>query len=268
MGCAILFCLFPLGACCASLDSAIARAMQGRPGTALVADAGTGRLLASYRLDLARTLVSSPGSTLKPFTLAAWIEAHAGAAPGAWPCPRQLRIGGRRFDCTHPVPAAAFDPASALAYSCNCYFAHLAQSLEPREFAQALRSVASAVHIATTAEELQMQAIGEWGIQVTPLEMLAAWRRLANQRAQPALEPIFAGLAGAVTYGSAQLAGVTGLAVAGKTGTGPHHAWFAGFAPAAAPELVVVVFLERGRGGSDAAPVAGEIFQAYARGRQ
>ena len=43
------------------------------------------------------------------------------------------------------------------------------------------------------------------------------------------------------------------------------HAWFAGFAPAQAPEIVVVVLLDQGRGGTDAAPIAGEIFRAYAR---
>jgi cell division protein FtsI/penicillin-binding protein 2 len=58
--------------------------------------------------------------------------------------------------------------------------------------------------------------------------------------------------------------------VAGKTGTAPAeqgqwtHAWFAGFAPAGKPEIVLVVFLEKGRGGSDAAEVAREIFAAFA----
>ena len=105
-------------------------------------------------------------------------------------------------------------------------------------------------------------------MKLTPIQMLVAWRRLANQRANPALAPVFQGLQGAVAYGSAQLAGVPGLAVSGKTGTGLRHAWFAGFAPSSAPEVVVVVFLERGRGGLDAAPVAGQIFSAVARGRK
>ena len=240
--------------------------MQGRSGVALVADAVTGHLLAAYRPDAARTLRSSPGSTLKPFTLAAWIDAHDGASPAAWPCPRQLRIAGHRFDCTHPVLAAPLDPSSALAYSCNCYFAHLADSLDPRAFAESLRHVAGSVRIASTAGELRMQAIGEWGVEVSPFLLLAAWRRLANAKPKPAWAPIFSGLEGAVAYGTAQLAASSALHVAGKTGTGPQHAWFAGFAPAGAPRVVVVVFLEQGRGGSDAAPVADEIFQAYARG--
>ena len=57
--------------------------------------------------------------------------------------------------------------------------------------------------------------------------------------------------------------------VAGKTGSvevpGKEvHGWFAGFAPAHNPEVVVVVFIEHaGGGGSTAAPVARAILEAY-----
>jgi peptidoglycan glycosyltransferase len=61
---------------------------------------------------------------------------------------------------------------------------------------------------------------------------------------------------------------VPGLAIAGKTGSsenprGIPHAWFAGYAPADNPALVVVVFVEHGwRGGVRAAPIARAIFAA------
>ena len=67
---------------------------------------------------------------------------------------------------------------------------------------------------------------------------------------------------------------IPGLDVAGKTGTaqtiansradrGQDHAWFAAFAPARAPEVVVVVLVERGgKGGQVAAPVARKILNA------
>jgi penicillin-binding protein 2 len=43
-----------------------------------------------------------------------------------------------------------------------------------------------------------------------------------------------------------------------------HHAWFAGFAPAEAPELAVVVLNEHGgMGGTDAAPTAMALFKKY-----
>ena len=72
--------------------------------------------------------------------------------------------------------------------------------------------------------------------------------------------------------GTASAARVPGLDVAGKTGTaqivrdsdstrGQDHAWFAGYAPAEDPQVVVVVLVERGGiGGRVAAPVAQRVF--------
>jgi cell division protein FtsI/penicillin-binding protein 2 len=259
---AILLCL-PLSAWCSDFELVLERAMAGRPGCALAADLATGKLLAVYRPDLARERSAPPGSALKPFTLAAWIETHQGETSPIRACPRQLRLAGRRMDCTHPVLASPLDSASALAYSCNNYFAGLAADLRPADFARTLRALAGNVTQARTPADLQLQAMGEWGIKVTPMELLAGYRRLALQRDKPELAPLFAGLEGAVAYGSAQLAGSPGLGVAGKTGTGAGHAWFAGFTR----DIVVVVFLAEGKGASDAAPVAGEIFRAWGRTR-
>lgn len=60
-----------------------------------------------------------------------------------------------------------------------------------------------------------------------------------------------------------RVAGKTGsVEVPGKEG----HGWFAGFAPAHDPEVVVVVLIEHaGGGGSTAAPVGRAIFEAYFR---
>ena len=72
----------------------------------------------------------------------------------------------------------------------------------------------------------------------------------------------------AVESGTGTAAAVPGLAVAGKTGSaenprGIPHAWFAGYAPADRPALVVVAFVEHGfRGGVTAAPIAKAIFAA------
>jgi penicillin-binding protein 2 len=79
--------------------------------------------------------------------------------------------------------------------------------------------------------------------------------------------------------GTAYSARLANIEVAGKTGTAQvrklrpqageewqfrHHAWFAGYAPANAPEIAVVVLIEHGgHGGQVAAPVATEIVKGY-----
>jgi penicillin-binding protein 2 len=74
--------------------------------------------------------------------------------------------------------------------------------------------------------------------------------------------------------GTGVAARIAGLDIAGKTGTaqtiansksskGQDHAWFAAFAPVKDPEVVVVVLVERGgHGGDAAAPIARQIFNA------
>jgi len=84
-------------------------------------------------------------------------------------------------------------------------------------------------------------------------------------------------------WGTGWRAKVEGFDVCGKTGTAQlisresreslsdeakerftHNAWFAGFAPLAAPEIVVAVIVQSGGGGgASAAPVAGKVFEAY-----
>jgi penicillin-binding protein 2 len=90
------------------------------------------------------------------------------------------------------------------------------------------------------------------------------------------LEVMRQGMQQAVSWsrGTATQAAVDGVAVAGKTGTaefGPdlggghyaEHGWFAGFAPADNPEVAIIVFVERGNGAKDAAPIAGKILDYY-----
>jgi cell division protein FtsI/penicillin-binding protein 2 len=74
------------------------------------------------------------------------------------------------------------------------------------------------------------------------------------------LDGLTAGFVSAVNEGSASAAFDPDVAVAGKTGTCSALGWFASYAPAERPELVVVVFLRRGSGHA-ASAVAGRIFR-------
>ncbi len=100
------------------------------------------------------------------------------------------------------------------------------------------------------------------------------------------LDVVREGMYGAMnfSYGTATRVKVPGVVLAGKTGTAefardwdkdgqpdrddkgnlPTHAWFTAFAPYVDPEIVVTVFvMNGGEGSSVAAPVAGEVLNAY-----
>ncbi len=266
--------------------------MAGQSGTAVVMEVHPrSQLLAWYRLDVAERRLVNPGSAIKPFTLMTLLESGKVDGQTALVCRRQVSIAGRRLDCTHPDTKQPLDAAAALAYSCNSYFTTVALRLTPEQLYSALVNDGFNSHVwtpqihndagglvehAQSPQQLQLQAIGEWGIKVTPLGLALAYARLAAHQPKHDLKlaPLFAGLEESVAYGMAHAAQPDdAMKVAGKTGTAPAeegawtHAWFAGYAPAENPEIVVVVFLEKGHGGNEAASVAREIFAAYAQSR-
>ena len=105
--------------------------MAGRRGTAVVLDVRSGQMLAAYRLEVAARRVARPGSSIKPFTLMALLEAGKVDEHTALVCKRQLSIAGHKLDCSHPQTAQPLDPAAALAYSCNSYFINAATASYP-----------------------------------------------------------------------------------------------------------------------------------------
>lgn len=225
--------------------------------SAEILDVATGRSLLHYGPGVAAT---RPGSTVKPFTLLALMEAGLNPEQRA-PCPQRLTIAGRRFDCTHP-PIHSLDAREALAYSCNNYFAAGAARLQPGQLVKTFAGYGLAMR---PAEDRRLAALGEEGIAVTPLELARAYRQLALGKNRVVHE----GLALAARAGTARLAG---LAFAGKTGTAASpnrislQGWFAGWTPRASPEHVIVVFLPVGRGASDAAPAARRLYESWQRG--
>jgi len=70
-----------------------------------------------------------------------------------------------------------------------------------------------------------------------------------------------------VEEGTGQVASLSGVEVAGKTGSAenPHgqaHSWFTAFAPAEAPQVVVTVVVENAGAGSEAAgPIVSELME-------
>ncbi len=261
--------------------------MTARAGAAVVLSVESGRILASYHPRVAAQRVVFPGSAIKPFVLLELLRSGKVGAETEWVCRRHVQVGSRNLDCQHVRTVEAMNAERALAYSCNSYFTEMGARLTDQQLTAALRragfgaptgletqEATGGFHPASTRSMLRLQAIGEEGLAVTPLQIAAAYRWLAMQSrtSESAVETVIAGMEGAVEYGTAQGARVEAMSIAGKTGTASAeegawtHAWFAGFAPAAKPEVVVVVFLERGHG-STAAELAGTILKAWVRSR-
>lgn len=76
------------------------------------------------------------------------------------------------------------------------------------------------------------------------------------------------GTAGSIQIPNFEIAGKTGtaqIAELGKDmGKNKDHAWFVSFAPAYKPEIAVIALIENsGFGGSNAAPAAKGVYEAY-----
>lgn len=131
-----------------------------------------------------------------------------------------------------------------------------------------------------------MAAVANGGRTVVPHLQAGESREGSEPLGLPerVLEPVRRGLWAVVNApgGTAGASRVPGVEIAGKTGTVQvvaqstwidntklpfelrDHAWFASFAPAEDPELVVVVFVEHGGGGSrTAAPIARALYERY-----
>ncbi len=260
--------------------------MENHPGTFVVVDVASGKILASNNLRLAATTLQTPGSTLKPFVLMTLLDLHRVDPAQKLLCKRKLQIGSERLDCTHPISISELNADDAIAYSCNSYFAQVSIRLSSAELVQAFRragfdSPSSLVDNDATGNirtpsnpaQIQLAALGDQGIEVTPLELLAAYRKLALRKRNGDIgtyAPIFDGLQHSVDYGMAHAGKVDDMNVAGKTGTAasrnnPHtHGFFVGYAPAEKPEIAVVVFVQQGRG-LDAAAIAQSVFKEYAQ---
>ena len=242
-------------------------------GAAVLVDRKTRRLISAHSPELAGGAALPPGSTLKPLLLQTLLDRGLLHADERFPCPVELRIQGRSFACTHPKLPAPVTVRTAIAYSCNCFAAHVATRFHGDDWGRALEQWGLTSRTGWFGDSestgrvwsapVELQALGEDGVLATTASLALAYLRLANR----AGDTVGAGLSDAVEIGTAQRARVAGMKVAGKTGSarasgGMYVAWFAGFTETAA----IAVMVQGKSGGGDAAPVAARVLEAHARG--
>jgi penicillin-binding protein 2 len=100
------------------------------------------------------------------------------------------------------------------------------------------------------------------------------WRKSLNLNPST-IDVLHQGLRGVVSFGTAQALNIPTVAIAGKSGTAedpprPTHTWFAGYAPAEKPEIVVVSFGENsgGGGGATQGPKVVKVIETYMKLKQ
>jgi len=270
-----------------TVGEASRRAVAGTAGAVVAMDPRTGRVLAVVNPSRALLRAYQPCSVFKIVVAIAGLsegvitpETTYSCEKGCWMWPGHGPINLRR----------------ALAVSCNPYFewigerlgyekvqryAHLLGLGEPTginltgETAGRVPSsvpLAGVGHLSSHAEGIETSAVQlavllsatiNGGIVFQPQVEGAEgfvpkerWRLPEGTR----LDGLPEGFLAAVNEGSAASAFDPDVVVAGKTGSCSRLGWFASYAPAENPELVLVVFLPRGNG-HGASEVAGRIYQ-------
>lgn len=270
------------------LQSVAASALGDREGTIVIIDPQTGRVRAAVNPELAFERAFPPGSTIKPFTTLTALRAGVIDENSRTRCREKYQHDDETIVCSHPRDLPPLNPAEAIAYSCNYYFAKTGERINADQFAQTLGDFG--VDRIVKPKWQPTSAIGEGKfVQVTPMQLLRAYTALFNggrlfdersgatqvriSDAERAI--LLQGLRGAIKFGTAEKANLDSLPtyVIGKTGTATplqgfrSQGWFIGlaFAPNKPPtpenlQLALVVYLKNGHG-SDAAQVAAPLFK-------
>jgi cell division protein FtsI/penicillin-binding protein 2 len=265
-------------------EAALARAE--RAGAVIVLDAQTGELLATAE----RPGVSSrpafdarsPGSVVKPLLALAALHEGVLQADETISCTGPRVLEGHELTCFAEHGEIAL--AEALATSCNHYAFEIAHrlGLERIHHHFTIFGLGDAGGFipdpSTKGASAAVIGSGHGALKVSPVQLARAYHSLATGRGElpydeARLDTIRAAMRGVVEseVGTGRRAAVPGLEILAKTGTSEMGegdealglAWFAGWAPADDPKIVVVVQLEgEGTGGTVAAPVARELFEA------
>jgi penicillin-binding protein A len=270
--------------------------------------------------------LSPPGSTFKIVTLAGALEARVAGPDSSYPVETGTQIEGVDIENANGESCGG-SLRNSFAHSCNSVFAPLGAKLGAERLVRAAEAFGfnedpgipgAARSTIPPADEIGddlavgSSAIGQGKVQATALQMALVASTIGGRGRRPKLTldaeaptvrkpAIPQGAAKLVTRymeavvreGTGRAAAITGVRVAGKTGTAELRstaapactptpeapcppaqaddptdtdAWFAAFAPATSPRVAVgVLLVASGSGGASAAPVAREVLLAGLR---
>lgn len=279
-------------------DSSVA-ALGGQLGGVAALDPDTGEILGLA--GLAFSTLQPPGSTMKIVTITAALEKKIVNFGSEFPVVTSGVAGGQVIS-NAGGEACGGDLREVFAESCNSVFAPLGVKIggkdfvaaaerfgfnEPTGIPGAVENTIPPANEMTGDNEVGSSAIGQGRVQSTPLGMAGAAQAIANDgvRLRPVLKKgekakrvratsrrvaakVTDLMLGVVNFGTGTAAAIPGGQVAGKTGTAElggdlqDDGWFAAFAPARRPKIVVgVLVVQAGFGGDVAAPIAKQVIQ-------
>ena len=282
------------------LQERLGRLLGPRKGTIVVMRVSDGKLLAVVNPALAAGRALPPGSVMKVATLVGgWqegvVNAHrqipcAGPKgdPPCWEVHGPIGLTGAiSRSCSAFVGTVGRELGAQrlTKWWSRLGFGHRTGVDLPQEAAGTMAEPGDRIDWAEAA-------VGDGtGILVTPVQLVSFYGAIANggQRWRPTIKQpkallgmifpvpggldlsvIRQGLVEAGLSGSAKGVSPAGLAVAGKTGTAGMpgfknrtSGWFAGYAPAAHPQIAVVVELDDARGFIHAVPLAKQVFETW-----
>jgi len=294
------------------LQEAAEAALGERDGSIVVIDVQTGRVRAVVNPRLAFQQASPPGSTIKPFTTLTAMRAGLIDENSRMQCREHYSHKGVNAVCSHDRNLPPLNTTQAIAYSCNYFFATVGERLKEDDLTRTLSDFGFGrpTGVGRAEETAGVLLRTGWGpenaigegrtLQVTPIQLLTAYAALANGghlmqptvasdadfnptvRSEVPIEVkerkiLIDGMAGAITFGTAEKANLNSLPdfIIGKTGTSRplqgfrFNGWFVGIAfpsdkltePGNA-QLGVLVFL-RNAHGAEAAELARPIFEEF-----
>ena len=304
----VLMVFAPLGVLAQQhFPSRVDNIMRRTSGAVIVSNPTTGVILAAWNRKVAFQSAFPLGSTAKLVTSAMALENNLVSPAEKLNCRRIPALLGEAYRCSHPEALEAFMLPTALANSCNYFFSALSTRLDAATLERGFVMFGlganrgkigehPALRVSSEPAAKARAALGESSVLATPAELLLAYSAIATRgnvyrlrqrkkqtpeilrtvRLKDSTWDVLAqGMEECVRSGTCQAAAVPGVRVAGKTGTaglldgsGITHAWFAGYAGVDSPEVAIVVFLARGTGARDAAPLAGHILREYFASRR
>jgi penicillin-binding protein A len=282
------------------IQNAAVASLGGQLGGVAALDPDTGEILGLA--GLAFSTLQPPGSTMKMITVTEALEKKIVNFGSEFPVVTSGVAGGQVIQ-NAGGEACGGDLREVFAESCNSVFAPLGVKIggkdfvaaaerfgfnEPTGIPGAVENTIPPAEEMTGDNEVGSSAIGQGRVQSTPLGMAGVAQAIANRgvRLRPVLvkgekakkvratppriaDKVTDLMLGVVNFGTGTSAAIPGGRVAGKTGTAElggdlkDDAWFAAFAPARKPKIVVgVLVVQAGFGGDVAAPIAKGVIEA------